>query len=73
MVAVEEWTSKESDSLPEEGIATAGDIVIAEETPLEGRIVVAEEKLDAAIWESIFWVLVKSKMKRNTKSALIPS
>jgi hypothetical protein len=25
------------------------------------------------MWESIFWVLAESMMKRNTKFALIPS
>lgn len=65
MAAVEEWTLKESDSLPEEEIATTADIVVAEETLLEGRIVVAEERPgaaekrnDVAMWDSIFLVLI---------------
>lgn len=67
MATAKEWMSKESDSLPEEKIAAAAD------TPPEGRIVAVEERIDAAMWESIFWVLAESMMKRDIKSALIPS
>ena len=61
MVATEKWTSKESDSLPEEEIATTADIVAAEETPPEERIVATkerpgatEERNGATMWESIY-------------------
>jgi len=78
MAAAEEWTSRESDSLPEEGIATTADIVAAEaektpSTEAGEKPGAAEEKTGAAMWESIFWVLAESMRKRNTKSALIPS
>jgi len=82
MATAEEWTSRESDSLPEEGMATTADIVAveAEKIPSEGRLCsagekpdVAEEKTGAAMWESIFWVLADSMRKRNTKYALIPT
>jgi len=50
MAAAEEWTSRESDSLPEEGMATAANIVAveAEKIPSEGRLCSAGEKPDVA-------------------------